>query len=139
MILKDWITPARTALLLVDMQVDFAAPDGAMGKSGMDLSMVGHALRNAVLLTDAARAAGEWQTLEATFRAARFDGKGEKSANAKIVKASLNGQVIHEDQEMKTPTGSNWVKKEMKEGPFMLQCDHGPVAFRNVRIRAVKE
>ena len=48
----------HTALLLVDMQVDFAEPDGAMGKSGMDLSMVGPALRNAVLLADAARAQG---------------------------------------------------------------------------------
>jgi len=56
--LKDWITPARTALLLLDMQVDFAEADGAMGKSGMNLSMVGPALRNAVLLANAARAAG---------------------------------------------------------------------------------
>lgn len=57
MSLKDWIVPARTALLLVDMQVDFAEPDGAMGKSGMDISMAQAALRNAVLLADAARAA----------------------------------------------------------------------------------
>jgi ureidoacrylate peracid hydrolase len=57
MTLKDWIAPRRTALLLVDMQVDFANPDGAMGKSGKDLSMAEAALRNAVLLADAARAA----------------------------------------------------------------------------------
>lgn len=88
---------------------------------------------------NACKAPGEWQTLEATFRAARFDEKGEKKENAKIVKATLNGQVIHENQEMLHPTGANYVKKELKEGPFMLQCDHGPVAFRNVKIRAVKE
>jgi ureidoacrylate peracid hydrolase len=58
MSLRDWIAPARTALLLVDMQVDFAEPDGAMGKSGMDLSMVGSAIRNASMLAEAARAAG---------------------------------------------------------------------------------
>ena len=58
MSLKDWIRPARTALLLVDMQVDFAEPDGAMGKSGMDLSMAGAAIRNAAMLADAARAVG---------------------------------------------------------------------------------
>ena len=57
MTLNDWIAPRRTALLLVDMQVDFAKPDGAMGKSGKDLSMAEAALRNAVLLADAARAA----------------------------------------------------------------------------------
>ena len=33
--LKDWIAPARTALLLIDMQVDFADPHGALGKAGM--------------------------------------------------------------------------------------------------------
>lgn len=55
--LKGWIAPARTALLLVDMQVDFAMPDGAMGKSGKDLSTVAAALDNAALLAKAARAA----------------------------------------------------------------------------------
>jgi hypothetical protein len=84
---------------------------------------------------NAARPAGEWQTLDVTFRAPRFDAKGEKTENARIVKAVLNGQVIHEDQELKTPTGGNWSKKETPTGPFMLQADHGPVAFRNVKIR----
>ena len=55
---KDWIAPRRTALLLVDMQVDFAAPDGAMAKAGADVSAVQAAIANAALLADAARAAG---------------------------------------------------------------------------------
>jgi hypothetical protein len=87
---------------------------------------------------NAAKPAGEWQTLTATFRSPRFDSKGEKTENAKIVKAILNGQVIHENQELKTPTGSNWSIKETPTGPFMLQADHGPVAFRNVRIREIE-
>jgi hypothetical protein len=87
---------------------------------------------------NAAKPAGEWQTLIVTFHSPRFNEKGEKTTNAKIVKATLNGQVIHENVEMKTPTGGNYVKKELAEGPFMLQADHGPVAFRNVRIREVK-
>ena len=73
------------------------------------------------------------------WKSPRFDAKGEKVANAVVVKAVLNGQVIHEDQELKTPTGSNWNKKESPTGPFMLQADHGPVAFRNVRIRPEKK
>lgn len=88
--------------------------------------------------TNASKAAGEWQTLDVTFLAPRFDDKGEKTANAKIVKATLNGTVVHEDLELKTPTGNNWSKKESPTGPFMLQADHGPVAFRNVKIRPVK-
>ncbi|OWK43891.1 3-keto-disaccharide hydrolase [Fimbriiglobus ruber] len=84
---------------------------------------------------NAAKPAGEWQTLDVVWQSPRFDDKGEKTANAKVVKAILNGQVIHEDQELKTPTGNNYTKKETPTGPFMLQADHGPVAFRNVKIK----
>lgn len=87
--------------------------------------------------TNAAKPAGEWQTLDVVFQAPRFDAKGEKTANAKIVKATLNGTVIHENLELKTPTGNNWEKKETPTGPFMLQADHGPVAFRNVTLRPI--
>ena len=87
---------------------------------------------------NAAKPAGEWQTLDVVWKSPRFDAKGEKTADAEVVKATLNGQVIHEHQHVKTPTGSNWTKKETATGPFMLQADHGPVAFRNVRIKPAK-
>ena len=85
---------------------------------------------------NACKAAGEWQGLDVIFLAPRFDTVGKKTANAKIVKAMLNDQVIHENQEMETPTGHNFTKKEMAVGPLMFQGDHGPVAFRNLRVRA---
>lgn len=84
---------------------------------------------------NAAKPAGEWQTLDVTWRSPRFDEKGDKTENAVVVKAVLNGQVIHANQELKTPTGTNWTKKETPTGPFLLQCDHGPVAYRAVRIK----
>jgi hypothetical protein len=87
---------------------------------------------------NAAGPAGEWQTLDVVWRSPRFDAAGKKTANARIVKATLNGQVIHEDVEVKTPTGGNWEKPEAATGPLMLQADHGPVAFRNVRIKPGK-
>jgi hypothetical protein len=86
--------------------------------------------------TNAARPAGEWQTLEVIFLAPRFDPTNKKIANARFVKVVLNGQVIHENVEVRTPTGSAWrLKKEVPEGPLLLQGTHGPVAFRKVRIR----
>jgi hypothetical protein len=89
--------------------------------------------------TNAARPAGEWQTLEAIFQAPRFDAQNKKVANARFVKVVLNGEVIHENVEVATPTGSAWrLKKEMPEGPLLLQGTHGPVAFRNVRMRPYK-
>jgi hypothetical protein len=87
---------------------------------------------------NAAKPAGEWQTLDVVWQSPRFDAKGEKVVNAKVVKAVLNGQVVHENQELLTHTGGNWAKKEVPTGPFMLQADHGPVAFRNVRIKPTK-
>jgi hypothetical protein len=84
---------------------------------------------------NACRKPGEWQTLDAIFLAPRFDKTGKKVANARIVKAVLNDQVIHENVELKWPTGHNWKTKEVATGPLLLQGDHGPVAFRNVRAR----
>lgn len=85
---------------------------------------------------NAAKPAGQWQTLDVLFRAPRFDAAGKKIQNAKLVLVKLNDQAIHENQEVDSPTG--WVRedaKEFKEGQIMLQVDHGPVAFRNVRVR----
>jgi hypothetical protein len=84
---------------------------------------------------NAAKAAGEWNALDVTWRAPRFGADGKKTANAVVVRAVLNGQVIHENQELQWPTGNNYTKAETPKGPLMLQADHGPVAFRAVRIR----
>jgi hypothetical protein len=79
---------------------------------------------------------GEWQTLEMIFLAPKFDAAGKKIANARMLKVVLNGKLIHDNVEMKTATGSNWDKPEHARGPLLLQADHGPVAFRNVKIRS---
>jgi hypothetical protein len=88
--------------------------------------------------TNACKPPGQWQTLDAVFIAPRFDGSGKKIANAKLIKVVLNGALIHETVELLHPTGHNWTKAEMAQGPLLLQADHGPVAFRNVRVKAVK-
>jgi nicotinamidase-related amidase len=56
--LAEWIAPGRTALVIIDMQVDFASPDGALGQAGVDLGAVPAALAAAQSLAAAARAAG---------------------------------------------------------------------------------
>jgi hypothetical protein len=85
---------------------------------------------------NAARPAGQWQELDIVFQAPRFDSEGKKTASARFVKVILNQQLIHENVEVATPTGAAWrLRKETAAGPLLLQGDHGPVAFRNVRIR----
>jgi hypothetical protein len=110
-----------------DMGGIYPRADASMGYKHLDKGIAPR--------VNAAKPAGEWQTLEAVWQSPRVDVKGEKTANAVLVKAVLNGELIHENVEVKTPTGSNWTNKETATGPFMLQCDHGPVAFRKVRIK----
>jgi hypothetical protein len=86
-------------------------------------------------LVNAAKRPGEWQTLEVVFRAPRFARDGTKVENARFAKVVLNGQVIHENVDVKSPTGNVWRQQEVAEGPILLQGDHGPVAFRNIRVR----
>jgi len=89
---------------------------------------------------NASKPAGEWQRLEAVFRAPRFDGDGRKTAHARFELVKLNDQVIHEDQEVPYPTGHAWrTKAERPEGPLLFQADHGPVAFRNVLVRPLDD
>jgi hypothetical protein len=87
--------------------------------------------------TNACKAPGEWQTYDITFQAPRFDEKGKKTANAKFLKVVHNGVTIHENVEVKGPTTAALGGLEKATGPLMLQGDHGPVAFRNLRLKAI--
>ncbi len=87
---------------------------------------------------NAARPAGEWQTLDLVFKAPRFDKSGKKQANARFEKVLLNGQVVQENLELGAPTGHAWRLPEVRRGPVLLQADHGPVAFRNIRVRPLE-
>jgi hypothetical protein len=82
---------------------------------------------------NAAKAPGEWQQFVIEFQAPRFQ-DGKKVANAVFKKVVLNGQVIHENVEMPGVTGGNLGQGEQPQGPLMFQGDHGPVAFRNIRV-----
>jgi hypothetical protein len=85
--------------------------------------------------SNAALPAGRWQSLDVTFRAPRFDASGKKVADARFEKVLLNGRLIHADRAVASPTGHYWRQREFPTGPLLLQGDHGPVAFRNVRVR----
>jgi len=77
---------------------------------------------------------GEWSTYEIHWQAPKFDASGKKVANARFLKVILNGKVIHENLEMPKQTPGGVDGKEKPKGPLMFQGNHGPVAFRNIRI-----
>jgi hypothetical protein len=82
--------------------------------------------------------AGEWQKFVIDFQAPKFDADGKKTANGKFIKVTFNDVVIHENVEVTKSTGGGLTGKEVASGPLMFQGDHGPVAFRNVKITPKK-
>lgn len=83
---------------------------------------------------NASRAPGQWQAFDVVFRAPRFDKRGRKLSNARFETVVHNGVLIHEDIELTGPTRAGIYNDEKPTGPLMLQGDHGPVAYRNIRI-----
>ena len=76
--------------------------------------------------------AGEWQSYDIVFRAARFEG-GKKTENARIT-VYQNGALIHDDYSIPGKTGSG-EKEGPEPRPIKLQGRHNPVRFRNVWIQ----
>jgi hypothetical protein len=89
---------------------------------------------------NAAKPAGEWQTLQLTFYSPRFDDAGKKIENARFEHVLLNGKEVHKQVELLYPTGAAWnTMPEVPRGPLMLQGDHGPVAFRGIQVRLLSK
>lgn len=102
---------------------DESKPKGQKGYQG-------HAPR-----TNTCRAPGLWQKLKISFQAPRFNANGQKVANARILEVYLNGILVQEGVELTGPTRGPAFAEEGPTGPLMIQGDHGPVAFRNIRYR----
>lgn len=79
--------------------------------------------------------AGEWQTYDIVFRAARFVG-GKKTENARIT-VKQNGTLIHDDYALTNKTGAG-AKEGPEPMPIKLQGHHNPVKFRNIWIQRLK-
>lgn len=85
------------------------------------------------------RKPGEWQSFHIWFRAPRFGTDGKKVENARFLRVEHNGRQIHEEYELfgSTRAVSPW--PERAKAPLLLQGDHGPVAFRNLWVRPLRE
>jgi hypothetical protein len=74
---------------------------------------------------DAAKPAGEWQTMEITLV-------------GRAVTVVLNGERIIDRQPIPGITGGALDSKEGEAGPILLQGDHGPVEFRELTLTPAK-
>lgn len=82
---------------------------------------------------NACKAPGLWQSIDIDFEAPRFDAAGKKIKNAIFKKVVLNGVLIQENIEVSGMTRGAIFEKEGAFGPILIQGDHGPVAFKNIR------
>ncbi|MFD8495562.1 family 16 glycoside hydrolase [Amycolatopsis sp. NPDC059657] len=87
---------------------------------------------------NAATAPRTWQTYDITFRAARFDGAGVKTDNARVT-VVWNGVLVHNDAEIDGGTGDS-NPENAGPGAIRLQ-DHGDPGenprFRNIWIEPI--
>ncbi|TXE06225.1 DUF1080 domain-containing protein [Seonamhaeicola algicola] len=100
--------------------------DAENGKQGYE----GHPPR-----INAAKAPGLWQHFKIIFHAPKFDNSGKKIKNAWFEEVWLNGSLIHKNVEVKGPTRAAAFSDETARGPLMIQGDHGPVAFKNIKYK----
>ncbi len=110
-------------------EMAFSDCGGIYARHKDDKSYEGHPPR-----VNASKAPGKWQSFDAIFRAPRFNAQGEKIENARFVSVIHNGVVVHENVELTGNTRASLEKPEAARGPLMLQGDHGPVAYRNIRM-----
>jgi hypothetical protein len=104
------------------------------GKTNLSKTDCGAVYSQTKPLVNACKKPGEWQKLVIDFRAPRFDEAGNKTANAKFVKVTLNGRVVQSNVEIAHGTNVSRNAKEHPAGPIYLQGDHGAVAFRYVKV-----
>jgi hypothetical protein len=74
---------------------------------------------------NAARAAGEWQSMDITLV-------------GRMITYGLNGTTVICNREIPGITGGALDSAEAEPGPLLLQGDHGPVDYRNIVITPAK-
>ena len=88
---------------------------------------------------NAAKPAGEWQTMEVIFRAPRFAENGAKTHHAKFLNVLINGQLVHENQVAKGPTRSGkYLGESADAAAIFIQGDHGPIAIRKIELKKLE-
>ena len=102
---------------------------GSFHKSG-HLSAYGFAAPTA--LPDLAP--GMWHALSFRFVAPRFDEAGTKMTDARFEAVTVDGVEALRSAELPGSTGKRKRGAETPTGPLVLQGDHGPVAFRNLKV-----
>jgi len=106
--LPAWIAPGRTALAVIDIQVDFASPDGLLGQYGVDMGMAAPAVDAASALVAVAREVGVPVVFVGLFTAPETDSPswnermrrrgGDPDSEAALCRAGQPGSAFYGPQ-----------------------------------------
>lgn len=83
---------------------------------------------------NAAKPAGQWQTLEAEFRAPRYDDAGAKTENALLLSVTINGVQVQYNTIATGFTRDSLTNWEQPSGAIMIRGNRGPIAIRNFEL-----
>lgn len=86
-------------------------------------------------LTNASKSPGLWQHFKIIFHAPKFDTEGKKIKNASFEEVWLNGVLVQKNVDVSGPTRAAPFEDELPKASLMLQGDHGPVAFKNIKYK----
>jgi hypothetical protein len=78
-----------------------------------------------------------WQTYDVDFTAAKYNDKGEKTANARMT-VLHNGFKIHDNVEVPKGTTAHPTKVGPEPGPIYFQNHGNPVRYRNIWVVPVR-
>ena len=126
---------------LYQMQIfdSWGSSDGVVVGRRRDLSPLDRqpGVGGSAPLVNASRRPGEWQSYQAWFRGPRFDGGQEDPARAVPARA-FQRSARAEGRRRRRPHARAPRRAGGREGPLMIQGDHGPVAFRDIYVRPLR-
>jgi hypothetical protein len=85
----------------------------------------------------AGKPVGEWQTMEAVFKAPRFSGDGSKLSHAAFLEVRINGQLVQKDLFAKGPSRSARMEAETSSAPLIIEGSGGPIAIRKFTVESL--
>jgi outer membrane cobalamin receptor/mono/diheme cytochrome c family protein len=123
--LVDW-DPEDDALSYYDM--------GALYQRWDDAVETNRGFEGAPPKIYAGKPDGEWQTVEAVFRAPRFSDDGTKLSHARFIDVHINGQLVQKDLVAKGPSRSAQYDGEAATAPLLLERPGGDIAIRTFSV-----
>ena len=137
-----------------ELHVEFSVPQGSnsgvylqgryeiqicdsAAATDLNWGMCGGIYGKATPSENAAKPAGEWQTFDVTFRGARPSPDGGLAQRAKVT-VLHNDKKIIDDVELDGITGGAMDGDEWRAHGLMVQGDHGPVQYRNIKVKPLQ-